>query len=281
MGVIVVMPGGYRPSVLKLPVPGVSRWRGVVRFAVWPCFGAGPSSVPLTAVIAGHPGAWPPGPGWFAGYARVCRCRGRAGFVIAGHRGADRERFEIRSFDACRRPLMWLVEEWTRHESATSVLVEPLSWGKSRSRDTTARAVASHGAARGCPRTPWNSMSMIPVRDTPRTHLVPKRSHIANFDPQSLNRRVLAVGLPGFAVVRGRPAGCCHRDDPRSRPQAARGPPQAAARVRRAVRRTGRPRRGRRPGHGQAGPVTGRRALSHPTERRRMPLTSRPVLSHA
>src|SRR5487761_57468 len=54
-----------------------------------------------------------------------------------GSSGADRERFEIRSFDACRRPLMWLVEEWTRHESATSVLVEPLSWGKSRSRDTT------------------------------------------------------------------------------------------------------------------------------------------------
>ena len=57
-----------------------------VRFAVWLCFWR-VLGVPLKAVIAGHPGAWRPGAGWFAGYAPFCRCRGRAGFVIAGHQG--------------------------------------------------------------------------------------------------------------------------------------------------------------------------------------------------
>jgi hypothetical protein len=46
---------------------------------------AGPG-VPLTAVIAGHPGAWHPRAGRFAGYAPVSRCRGRAGCMIGGHR---------------------------------------------------------------------------------------------------------------------------------------------------------------------------------------------------
>src|SRR5487761_599190 len=123
---------------------------------------------------------------------------------------------------------MWLVEEWTRHESATSVLVEPLSWGKSRSRDTTARAVASHGAARGCPRTPWNSTSMIPVRDTPRTHLVPKRSLSAADDPQSRNQPARGTGKTGHNRRTSRPPGARHPDDPQSPPLTARSkdPPE-------------------------------------------------------
>jgi hypothetical protein len=47
---------------------------------------AGPG-VPLTVVIAGHPGAWHPGAGRFAGYAPVCWCCGSAVCMIAGHRG--------------------------------------------------------------------------------------------------------------------------------------------------------------------------------------------------
>src|SRR5487761_791771 len=192
------------PSVFKLRAPIASRWRGrfVSRFG----FRSGGSfERAVDGRDRGSSGC--PAPG-----GRLVRrlCPGlpmpRAGWLRdCGSCAADRERFEIRSFDACRRPLMWLVEEWTRHESGTSVLVEPLSWGKSRSRDTTARAVASHGAARGCPRTPWNSMSMIPVRDTPRTHLVPKRSLSAPDDPQSSNQPARSTGKMGHNRRTGRP----------------------------------------------------------------------------
>ena len=45
------------------------------------------SGVGLTAVIAGHPGAWPRRAGRFARCAPVCGCRGPTVSVIAGHRG--------------------------------------------------------------------------------------------------------------------------------------------------------------------------------------------------
>ena len=60
---------------------------------------------------------------------------------------------------------------------------------------------------------------------------------IAHFDPQSLNGRVLPVDLPGFAVVRGRPAGhfpAMTRDHGPGRP-AARGAPARPRGRRRAI----------------------------------------------
>src|SRR5487761_687095 len=110
----------------KLRAPGVLRWRGrfVSRFGF-------PSGGSFARAVAGgdrgSSGLLTPG-----GLLVRRLCHGlpvpRAGWLDdCGSSGADRERFEIRSFDACRRPLMWLVEEWTRHESGTSVLVEPLS----------------------------------------------------------------------------------------------------------------------------------------------------------
>src|SRR5487761_642349 len=113
----------------------------------------------------------------------------------------------------------------------------------------------AHGVP-GCARAPAGSAVVSRLRDLPqdrgstrtdvadscRVHsstshirglrhasklLISKRSHIAVFDPQSLNRRVLAVGLPGFAVVRGRPAGhfpAMTRGHGHGRP-AARGAP--------------------------------------------------------
>ena len=67
------------------------------------------SRVPLTAVIAGHPGAWPPKPGRFTRYAPICRCRGPAGFMIAGHRRRIGNVSKLGDLGACRGWLTWLL----------------------------------------------------------------------------------------------------------------------------------------------------------------------------
>src|SRR5487761_875087 len=185
----------------------------------------------------------------------------RAGwFRDCGSSAADRERFGTR---------------WVLGVSRTGIMLVEFQGVRGHPRaapcEATARAVVSR--LRDLPQDRGSTRTDVP--DSCRVHsstshirglrhasklLISKRSHIANFDPQSLNRHVPAVGLPGFAVVWGRPAGCWHRDDPRSRPRAARGPGAPAP---------GGPRPGGAPAQPRAGGQAGSAGLSHPGRRRR------------
>src|SRR5487761_304671 len=145
--------------------------------------------------------------------------------------------------------------------------------------EATARAVVSR--LRDLPQDRGSTRTDVP--DSCRVHsstshirglrhasklLISKRSHIANFDPQSLNGRVLAVGLSGFAGSGGGLGGAVTA---MTRSHGPRAPAQE--------RRPGARAWGRRPGREQA---DRRRAIASGSGRRRMPTyfqTGRAVLS--
>src|SRR5487761_158978 len=193
----------------------------------------------------------------------------RAGwFRDCGSSAADRERFGTR---------------WVLGVSRTGIMLVEFQGVRGHPRaapcEATARAVVSR--LRDLPQDRGSTRTDVP--DSCRVHsstshirglrhasklLISKRSHIANFDPQSLNGRVLAVGLSGFAGSGGGLGGAVTA---MTRSHGPRAPAQE--------RRPGARAWGRRPGREQA---DRRRAIASGSGRRRMPTyfqTGRAVLS--